>query len=156
MGCATGLTTRLPLGEAVFAFDVVSSDDMPVDGHSDALLHLLLPTFEAGFSALFDQSADAVSIMPTLQAVPFPAAIVSTDGRVAFTNERAQRDPGLLGIASLGSVDGAPKGAAGVFRMPGPVLEGKRSSQIFIVLADEQAIERIGDLTGLFRGDGRY
>ncbi len=141
MTCATGLTARLPVGEAVFAFNVTSSEDVPVDEHADALLHLLLPTFEAGFSALYDQSADAASIMPTLQALPFPAAIVSTDGRVAFTNERAQRDPDLLGIASLGSADGVPNDATGVFQMPGPVLEGMRSSQIFIALADEQAVD---------------
>ena len=141
MTCATGLTARLPVGEAVFAFNVTVPEAPGDFERADALLHLLLPTFESGFSALYDQSADAASIMPTLQALPFPAAIVSTDGRVAFTNERAQRDPDLLGIASLGSIDGAPDNAAGVFRMPGPVLEGTRPSQIFIALGDEQAID---------------
>jgi DNA-binding CsgD family transcriptional regulator len=141
MTCATGLTVRLPVGEAVFAFKVAATGAPRDVERTDALLNLLLPTFEAGFSALYDHSADAASIMPTLQALPFPAAIVSTDGRVAFTNERAQRDPDLLGIASLGSVGGAPTADAGVFRMPGPVLEGTRPSQIFIALVDEQAVD---------------
>lgn len=140
MGWATGLTARLPVGEAVFAFNVAppGREHVEVDARTEALLRLLLPTFEAGFAALYDQSTDAAHIMPTLEALPFPAAIVSTDGRVAFVNDRARRDPEALGVASLG--DGTVPARRGVYGMPGPVLEGTRSSRIFIAVMDDRAV----------------
>lgn len=140
MTCATGLSARLPVGEAVFAFNVEESGDPEQESRSDAMLGLLLPAFEAGFAALYDQSVDQDAIAPTLQALPFPAAIVAADGLVVFANELAQRAPETLGIAAMAAPDGALPAGGQVFRMPGPVLEGKRPSQIVIALPDGQEI----------------
>jgi DNA-binding CsgD family transcriptional regulator len=133
MTCATGMTAPLPVGEAIFAFNLPEAERAALEERAGALLALLLPAFETGFTQLYERSIDAAGLAPSLQALPFPAAIVAADGRVVFENEHARRAPERL------RRDRHPGG--GVYRMPGPVLDGNRASTILLAPAEEPVLD---------------
>lgn len=117
-----GMSARLPVGEAVFAFGFSGDEDPGFAGErTEAILNLVLPTFEHAFNALDASSPSAREVAESLQQIPCPAALVDGSGTVIHANTSFKDVPNVMGSGE-------------VLRIVGPVLEGCLSSELVLVL----------------------
>ncbi|MEQ8559146.1 MAG: LuxR C-terminal-related transcriptional regulator [Henriciella sp.] len=117
-----GMSARLPIGEAVFAFGFSGPEDPGFQGdRTEALLQLVLPTFEHAFNTLYANSPSAEDVAKSLQHLPCAAALVDSLGNVVDANAL------YLDLPEVTSADP-------VLRVLGPVLEGCRPSELVLVL----------------------
>ncbi|SER80582.1 DNA-binding transcriptional regulator, CsgD family [Tranquillimonas rosea] len=75
-----GMTTRLSVGEAIFAFGF-QAPDAPgfVSGRTEAILRILLPSFEAGFLAIDRRNRHRERLEQAVRECPVPARISGPD-----------------------------------------------------------------------------
>ena len=97
-----GMSTPLPVGEAVFAFGFASAEDKGFTGErSVQLLSLLLPAFKAGF-ARFGAACEPGLQPPPRSDGPAPAALTKRQYQVARMIVAGMTDPQIaqeLGIS---------------------------------------------------------
>ncbi|WOI52412.1 helix-turn-helix transcriptional regulator [Parvularcula sp. LCG005] len=124
-----GMAARQPIGEALFAFGFDGPDDPAFnDPRTEAILELLLPSFVAGFDALYQRSIDVVRMTEAITQLPVPAMIECEDRSIFAMNELAK----CLPSDELAAMQ-APQGSDNtVHRLPGPVMPGFRPSQVIM------------------------
>ncbi|MFC4350401.1 helix-turn-helix transcriptional regulator [Fodinicurvata halophila] len=75
-----GMTARLAVGEAIFAFGFAEPDSPGfVSGRTEALLGLLMPAFEAGFQAIDRRNMHQARLRQLIESSPLPARIVGAE-----------------------------------------------------------------------------
>lgn len=80
MPCVIGMTARLSVGEAVFAFGFQAPEAKGfTTGETEARLRLLLPSFEAGFQAIDRRNRHRERLEDALRATPLPTQIHGPD-----------------------------------------------------------------------------
>lgn len=110
-----GMTTRLAVGEALFAFGFRGDDDPGfVSGRTEALLRLLLPAFSFGFGAIDRAHRHQERLDKAIADARIPASL----SRHGINGHR----PGREGV-------GIP-----VIQLPLPALPGQEGSQVQVSL----------------------
>lgn len=75
-----GMTARLAVGEAVFAFGFAEPEAPGfISGRTETLLGLLMPAFEAGFQAIDRRNMHQARLRQVIESSPLPAHILGAD-----------------------------------------------------------------------------
>lgn len=122
-----GMSARLPIGEAVFAFGFSGSNAPGFNNsQTEHLLELILPVFEHTFNLLDVDSPSVRDMAEKIESLPCPAALVDEAGQVIFANEDYQER----------SEDVPSK--SHIHKVAGPVLDDCRPSELVLILSQSR------------------
>jgi DNA-binding CsgD family transcriptional regulator len=118
-----GMTARLPIGEAVFAFGF-SGPEAPgfIGEHTERILGFILPVFEYAFNTIDKNSPGPEEVADKIEKLPCAAALIDETGHAIFANRKYKNMPESLSSTHQ-------------HRVLGPVLDGCRSSELVLLLS---------------------